>query len=151
MDMKDLLASPGLTAVSRFGIRDMKRAAFIALAIIIVLSLMACQDKPETIRDIDLTPTDPISAEPPGEGVTAPPSATAPARTPVVILIGERWTHVLYGRNSETMLLDITSEKEISDFLSATWSEDTNGFIDGWEQIRAALLEESEQAYEFDG
>jgi hypothetical protein len=49
------------------------------------------------------------------------------------------------------MLLDITSEKEISDFLAATWNEETNWFIDGWEQIRAELLAESEQAYEFDG
>jgi len=128
---------------------NMKLFLHITLAFVLAMSLTSCRVEPGG-KDAS-NPSSPIVSEKPGEDASALPGTVMPERTPYVTPVGERWMHVLYGREGEAVLLGITTDKEISEYLAVAWDDAAYGFIDGWEQIRAALIEETEQAFEFSG
>ena len=132
----------------------MRKLILFTLCLIILL-LSACTD---TVNPApELQPPSPPAAQTGGaesESPTDPPAGLPtdpPQPVRFVTEAGERWKHVLYGGNGEVILLDIPTDREYSEYVSAVWDKDTNDFIEGWEQIRAAIIDEAEQAYEFNG
>jgi len=114
------------------------------------LFLSACTKTADSV----IEPSLPQSPSPPATttGETASGLPTDPTQTArAVTEAGERWKHVIYGNNGDVILLDIPTDKEYCEYVTAVWDKDANSFIDGWEQIRAAVIEEAEQAYEYDG
>jgi hypothetical protein len=114
-----------------------------------LLSLSACRT--ESNRIGETSPAEPVVTDKPDEKATSTPEIVSPAQTPSVVHIGERWHQVLHGRSGQVVMTGMTTDTEISGFLAETWNVETNWFIDGWEDIRAALLYETEQANELHG
>ena len=79
------------------------------------------------------------------------PSAPIVPRAPTVTPVGERWKHVLYGLSGQAVLIDIPTNEEYSNYVAEVWDEDAYSFIEGYEQIRAAMIEKAELTHEFDG
>jgi len=117
----------------------------------ITLFLSACTKTADSV----IEPSLPQSPSPPaatkGETASGLPAADPTQATQAVIEAGERWKHVLYSANGDVILLDIPTDIEYSEYVAAVWDKDSNDFIDGWEQIRAAVIDEAEQVYEYDG
>ena len=132
----------------------------LALSIIIFVSLInGCSNTNDVDSDREQKNTPALQDESPsqqppdnsGTAIISSPDVNAPPVAPSVILVGERWKHIVPIENGHSIVLDIPTDEEKSEYVAKVWDEEQNDFIDGYEEIRAAVVDKAEQTYEFDG